>query len=61
MSVGHLFFAIMTTGYIFFGTWIEERDLVAQHGEQYLAYRRRTPGLLPRLMPKREPAAQPAR
>lgn len=61
MSVGHLFFAIMTTGYIFFGTWIEERDLVAQHGEQYLAYRRRTPGLLPRWMPKREPAAQPAR
>jgi protein-S-isoprenylcysteine O-methyltransferase Ste14 len=47
--VGHLFFAIMTTGYILFGTWIEERDLVAQHGEEYLAYRRRTPGLIPRL------------
>jgi protein-S-isoprenylcysteine O-methyltransferase Ste14 len=47
MSVGHLFFAIMTTGYILFGTWIEERDLVAEHGESYLAYRRRVRGLLP--------------
>jgi len=50
MSVGHLFFAIMTTGYILFGITIEERDLVKQHGEDYLEYRRRTPALLPRLI-----------
>lgn len=47
MTVGHLFFAIMTTGYIFFGTWIEERDLIAEHGEDYLAYRRKVRGFIP--------------
>jgi protein-S-isoprenylcysteine O-methyltransferase Ste14 len=47
MSVGHLFFAGMTTGYILFGTWMEERDLVAEHGESYLEYRRRVPGFIP--------------
>lgn len=58
MTVGHLFFAIMTTGYILFGTAIEERDLVKQHGEDYLEYRRRTPALFPRLT--RRPQPQPA-
>ena len=47
MTVGHLFFAIMVTAYIRFGTWMEERDLVAEHGEQYLAYRRAVPGIIP--------------
>jgi len=47
MTVGHLFFAIMTTGYIIFGTWIEERDLVASFGESYLEYRRKVRGLIP--------------
>lgn len=47
MTVGHLFFAIMTTGYIFFGIHMEERDLVAEHGERYLEYRRSVRGLIP--------------
>jgi protein-S-isoprenylcysteine O-methyltransferase Ste14 len=51
MTVGHLFFALMCTGYILIGTRIEERDLVAAHGERYLDYRRRVPGLLP--LPRR--------
>lgn len=47
MSVGHLFFAILTSGYILFGTWIEERDLIAEHGERYLNYKKRVRGLFP--------------
>jgi len=65
MSVGHLFFAIMTTGYIFMGIWFEERDLVAAHGDDYLDYRRRVRGLVP--IPRSAPphvapsAGRPAR
>lgn len=51
MTEGHLLFALLTTGYILIGTRIEERDLVREHGESYLAYRRTTPGLLPRFTP----------
>lgn len=46
MSVGHLFFAIMTTGYIIFNTWIEEQDLVSAFGESYIEYRQRVHGLI---------------
>jgi methanethiol S-methyltransferase len=47
MTVGHLFFAVMTSLYIAMGVWFEERDLVAQHGEDYLEYRRSTRAVLP--------------
>lgn len=47
MSLGHLFFAVMTTGYILFGIWIEERGLLAEHGEAYQAYRRQVRALVP--------------
>ncbi|MFN0243034.1 MAG: methanethiol S-methyltransferase [Planctomycetota bacterium] len=47
MTVGHLFFAGMVTMYIRFGTWMEERDLVAEHGEHYRAYRRGVSYIVP--------------
>ena len=48
MSGGHLFFAAMCTGYILVGTHIEERTLIAEHGDAYRAYLRRVPAFFPR-------------
>jgi protein-S-isoprenylcysteine O-methyltransferase Ste14 len=53
MTVAHLVFAIGTTAYILIAIQLEERDLVATFGERYLAYRRTTPMLVPRLWPRR--------
>jgi protein-S-isoprenylcysteine O-methyltransferase Ste14 len=48
MTVAHLLFALLTTGYILIAIRFEERDLVAQHGARYEHYRRTVPMLVPR-------------
>lgn len=47
MSQGRLLFAIVTTAYILVAIRLEERDLIAYHGEKYVAYRRSVPALVP--------------
>lgn len=47
MTVGHLFFAVMTTAYILLAIQFEERDLLVFHGENYKVYRSGVSMLVP--------------
>ncbi len=53
MTLGHLLFAVGTTGYILIGIFLEERDLVTTFGESYETYRKRVSMLIP--WPPRRP------
>ena len=50
MTTGHLLFAVVTTAYIFIGIRFEEKDLVAEIGEDYVTYRQKVGALFPGLM-----------
>ena len=47
MTVAHLFFAVMTTGYMLTAIQFEEHDLIKHFGERYREYRRTAPMLIP--------------
>ncbi|HCE54155.1 MAG: hypothetical protein APF83_02810 [Lutibacter sp. BRH_c52] len=48
MTAGHLLFAVVTTLYILIAVkYLEERDLLKIHREEYLAYQKSTPMIIP--------------
>jgi protein-S-isoprenylcysteine O-methyltransferase Ste14 len=49
MTQGKLLFAALMTGYILVALQLEERDLLRDLGDDYAAYRRRVPMLIPGL------------
>ena len=49
MTAGHLLFAVGLTGYMMAAALVEERDLIAHFGHQYVDYCRSIPRYLPRL------------
>ena len=57
MTAAHLFFAIMTTGYILTAIQLEENDLVKIFGKRYLDYKQSAPMIIPFLRRNRQKSA----
>lgn len=47
MTITHLLFAILTTGYILTAIQFEEKDLVSVFGEKYKSYKKKAPMIIP--------------
>ncbi len=56
MTVGHLVFAAVTTVWMLFSIQLEERDLVAFHGQAYKDYQKSVRMIIP--LPKKAPAPE---
>ena len=48
MSMTQITLSIGFTAYIFIGLWFEERDLIAEHGDDYRHYRKQAGSVLPK-------------
>lgn len=59
MTVAHLFFALMTTGYMLTAIQFEENDLVKHFGAKYQAYRHSAPMLIPFIKFKKSKKVHP--
>ena len=55
MTLGHLLFALASTGYILVAIQLEERDLVRFHGEEYVRYQREVSQIIPLPPRKKSP------
>jgi protein-S-isoprenylcysteine O-methyltransferase Ste14 len=49
MTKTQIILSLGFTVYIFVGLWFEERDLIKEHGESYLAYKKETGSVFPKL------------
>ncbi len=56
LSTDRLLLNVLFTGWIVVGASLEERDLLAEFGDDYASYRKAVPMFLPRRRPRREKA-----
>lgn len=54
LTLDRILFNLTWTGWIIIGSYLEERDLVANFGDSYLAYQRKVPMLIPWRIPRDE-------